>query len=174
VVKTAFDVRRDRGQIRLVIDCFTERGQDHRRRLDRRQALALHVGDDQPGVPGPGDDVVQVAADPRRRRGRDVAHGEPQLADLARHPMQEDTLRDVGHRPDIDQFPFLALARGAGDHRRPGDTRDRGAGHEGVRRPTDAVVGGEHHAEDDRHAAGEHRPGRPQRDRRQGGAERQQ
>ena len=102
VLKAPFDVGRDRGQIRLVIDRFTERRQDHRRRLDRGQALTLHVGDDQPGGARHRDDIVKVTADSRRRGGRDVAHGYLDLADLARHLMQENALRDVRDRADVD------------------------------------------------------------------------
>ena len=174
VLKAPLDVRRDGRQIRLVIDRLAERRQHHRRRLDRGQALALHVGDDQPGSSGHRDDIVEVAADPGRRGGRDVAHGDLELADLARHLVQEDALGHVRDRPHVDQFPLLALARGAGDHGRHRDARDRGARLDGVGRERDAADGGQQEAQDDGNAAGQHCPDRPEGDRGKRGSERQQ
>jgi hypothetical protein len=39
--------------------------------------------------------------------------------------VQEDALVDVRDRAHVDQLPFLALARGAGDHARHRDAGDR-------------------------------------------------
>jgi hypothetical protein len=99
--QAGLDPGRDRGQAVLLVRGLAEHAQHLRGGLQGGQALAFRIADHQPHpVPGR-DDLVQVTADARLAGGRQVAHREPEGADLPRRRPQHDLLGGVGDQPDL-------------------------------------------------------------------------
>ena len=120
------DAFRDPLQVGRIVRHLAESAQHGRRRLDRDQALALDVADDDPAAVQRVHHPVQVTADLRPRRGRHVAHGEPDRADLMRNRSEQHLLGHLRDGPDLGQFLLPALPHGGGDDRGHGHAHDRG------------------------------------------------
>nr|WP_237282563.1 hypothetical protein [Streptomyces fodineus] len=106
-------LRHHLAQRRFPVRQFTEGAEQGRRGADGLQSLAPYVADHDPGPVRRAQRLVEVAAHPRLRLGRQIHTAQGERADPVGEGVHQGALRGLGDGADLTQLPLPALPQGA-------------------------------------------------------------
>lgn len=102
----------ERRKIGLPVGCAPESAEQEGGIPDGFQALAPDIADDDPGPVRRTSRGIQIAADLRLGFGGQVDRRDPQRADTLGKRLEHHLLRSRRNRPQLTDFPFMALTPG--------------------------------------------------------------